>query len=95
MSVSPANNFPQTTNPSTGLPDYVDYDPRTGLKDGKIYSTATGKAVTDANGIPIGTGTGAAPDGVSPVAPIKPGTPSPDGNGTGSSIDLKRCYLNA
>lgn len=83
MSVSPANNFPQTTNPSTGLPDYVDYDPRTGLKDGKIYSTATGKAVTDANGIPIGTGTGAAPDGVSPKAPI---TPNPDG--TGSNINL-------
>ena len=89
ISVSPLDNFPKTTNPSTGLPDYVDYDPRTGLKDGKIYDTRTGQAVTDTNGNPIGTGTGAAPDGVSPVAPIKPGTPSPDGNGEGSSIDLK------
>lgn len=88
-SVSPLDNFPKTTNPKTGLPDYVDYDPRTGLKDGKVYSTATGQAVTDTNGNPLGTGTGAAPDGVSPLAPIKPGVPSPDGNGTGSSIDLK------
>lgn len=83
MSVSPLDNFPKTTNPSTGLPDYVDYDPRTGLKDGKVYSTATGQAVTDTNGNPIGTGTGAAPDGVSPKAPI---TPNPDGNGTNINL---------
>lgn len=71
MSVSPLNNFPKTTDEKTGLPIYVDYDPRTGLKDGKIYDTRTGQAVTDTNGNPIGTGTGAAPDGVSPIAPIE------------------------
>lgn len=73
--IKPLTNEILETSKRTGLPLYVDYNPRTGLKDGQTYNTDTG--------LPVGISpTGTAP-GISPVAPT---IPAPAG-GTGS-IDL-------
>lgn len=78
VSVNPLNNFPTSTNTKTGLPDYVDYDPKTGLYDGAIYSTATGKAVTTPTGVPLG-------DAV--VKPNPDGTSTIDLTGVNTRLD--------
>lgn len=70
--LTPSTNNLAGIDLRTGLPEIVDYNPRTGVKDGNLYSTSTG--------LPVGPGT---PAGLPGVAPI---TPAPAG-GTGS-IDL-------
>lgn len=59
IGITPPTNSFEGLSKTTGLPEVVDYNPRTGTKDGNLYSTATGLKVGSGAGTGAGASTGA------------------------------------